>query len=329
MRRRGAAPLALLLHLPLLAAKYDHSPYTARMRAVVAAAMAERDHAAPPRLSGNWTAVRPGQFEWTYRYPGTNGTAHVVRGPVTCDLSDATRVVVVFMKMTSNALERAMFDAFRASLAERAQRPADRYAQCFLEPVFATTCERSRRCIPKFMEGVAAKVAFSHDVLARMAPGQLMCFLDTDTVALRSLAAVVDAMPSDRDLLHMAEDPSTPEFANTGFYVARRTPGALRYLSVLRSLMAHDASIAPGASGHDQMWANFIFVHLRDEAPIAHASFPWRLVGAAAGGTRSCDMAVYHAIYTRDYRQKHDWQLASYRNTAACARGEVASQVVV
>merc|ERR1719271_2214226 len=92
--------------------------------------------------------------------------------------------------MTSNALERAMFDAFRASLAERAQRPADRYAQCFLEPVFATTCERSRRCIPKFMEGVAAKVAFSHDVLARLAPGQLMCFLDTDTVALRSLAAV-------------------------------------------------------------------------------------------------------------------------------------------
>ena len=218
-----------------------------------------------------------------------------------------------------------MFDAFRASLAERAQRPADRYAQCFLEPVFATTCERSRRCIPKFMEGVAAKVAFSHDVLARLAPGQLMCFLDTDTVALRSLAAVVDAMPSDHDLLHMAEDPSMPEFANTGFYVARRTPGALRYLSVLRSLMAHDASIAPGASGHDQMWANFIFVHLRDEAPIAHASFPWRLVGAAAGGTRSCDMAVYHAIYTRDYRQKHDWQLASYRNTAACARGEVAS----
>ena len=64
-----------------------------------------------------------------------------------------------------------MFDAFRASLAERAQGRADRYAQCFLEPVFATTCERSRRCIPKFMEGVAAKVAFSHDVLARRAPG--------------------------------------------------------------------------------------------------------------------------------------------------------------
>ena len=132
-------------------------------------------------------------------------------------------------------------------------------------------------------------------------------------------------MPPDRDLLHMAEDPSTLEFANTGFYVARRTASALRYLSVLRSLMAHDAFIAPGASGHDQMWANFIFVHLRDEAPIAHASFPWSLVGASAGGTRSCGMAVYHAIYTRDYRQKHDWQLASYRNTAACVRAEVAS----
>ena len=91
MRCWGAAVLALL-HLPLLAAKYDHSPYTARMRAVVAAAMAERDHAAAPRLMGNWTAVRPGQFEWTYRYPGTNGTAHVVHGPVACDLSDVMRV---------------------------------------------------------------------------------------------------------------------------------------------------------------------------------------------------------------------------------------------
>ena len=62
---------------------------------------------------------------------------------------------------------------------------------------------------------------------------------------------------------------------------------------------------------------------------IVDTSVAYGVVGAAAGGMRSCDMAVYHAIYTRDYRQKHDWQLASYRNTAACARGEVASQVVV
>jgi hypothetical protein len=95
----------------------------------------------------------------------------------------------------------------------------------------------------------------------------------------------------------MAEDPGSPQFANTGVYLVRRNADSLRFFSMLLTLMFYDG--AEGGPGfHDQSWINFMFVHLTTgvgAAPLRHKSFAWDLVGAPKGGNVDCKPAVYHA----------------------------------
>ncbi|KAJ1461377.1 hypothetical protein M885DRAFT_507332 [Pelagophyceae sp. CCMP2097] len=142
-----------------------------------------------------------------------------------------------------------------------------------------------------------AKLAFSYDVLSRMAPNGRLLFLDTDTAALDSLSRLLPTLDSTVDLVHMAEDPGSPQFANTGVYLVRRNADSLRFFSMLLTLMFYDG--AEGGPGfHDQSWINFMFVHLATgvgAAPLRHKSFAWDLVGAPKGGNVDCKPAVYHA----------------------------------
>lgn len=257
-------------------------------------------------------------FSYDLRYPQVEPTSNTtfeqrVRGSITCGPFLANQTTVVFMKTTSNPLEQRMFEIFYNSLIQRGMglmpEERDAYNLCYLEPVFEgehATCNRTRRCIPKFMMGTLTKVAFAYDVLLRMADGQVMVFADTDTVAIRPLNILARQLGS----LHANFMEARPG-PNTGIYAVRRSPQTVSFWEQWFRTMKAEAAFQ-GPTMHDQGWTDVLLARALGAGPVADDEPAKRLrygllgndiVTGTPSSVSNCSV-MYHAIHTRDYAQK-------------------------
>ena len=242
---------------------------------------------------------------------------------------------LVFMKTLSNTYEQRMFAIFQDAMIKRGLRSSmahDRrhFNLCYIEPEFlSTSCNRTRRCIDKFQQGVLLKVAFVGDVLLRLLDGALVVFTDTDAVAIRYAAysIMLKSLDSSVDVRFMAASPGP----NTGVFVVRRTETTARFWEQWwRSMMADQERSGPGRK-HDQGWTDVLLKRINNVGAATRREAAWGLkwrsfegdqVTGSAGLVTNCTL-VYHAIHTRDYPMKAALAESAVRRTGgACAAGE-------